>query len=625
MGVLSQYGKDKESDLMTIYNKFKDLSRIDQFKYLSIFIIILVAFGVSANSLLNSFTYDDADQVLENKLITNIKYVPDIFLSNVWSFKEQMSSNYYRPLMHIVYMFNYHLFGLKPWGYHLTNILFHTGCSVLVLLIVLFLIKRANKDELSTDHVLVAFSAALLFAVHPIHTEAVTWVAGLPEVSFSFFYLGALYLYMKTAGAWSKYYWLSVSFFLLAMFCKEPAVTLPVLLFVYDLSFCKKIPVPGPKSVRSMDPCLAKLSLVRYLPYLAVIAIYLIFRLIALGGIAPTAPRHADLKFFSYIINIFPLFVQYLQKLVWPLDLNAHYVLHPVRSIMELPGLIALVISLGFGLALYFAKKFNGLLFFGMCLILLPLIPVLYIPVLGENTFAERYLYLPSVGFFIVLSVLALGILDKFGKRTLIASLIILASVYTFGTVKRNMIWRNDLVLWTDTVRKSPDSAIAQNNMGIAYQREGQFDKALEHFTTALKLDPKKVKAHNNMCVIYLKMGSHDEALSHAEAAMRISAGPDEYTNLANVYQGKGELAKALACYLHAIELAPEAPDAHANLGLLYYKQGSIDEAIKHYKLALAASPNAPETNYKIGTAYLKQGSIAQAIEYYQYAIKGQP
>ncbi len=175
-------------------------------------IIVAVSFAVYFNALFNGFVYDDIPQVVENPWITDISHVPDMFSSPVWGFQEEFSANYYRPLMHVVFMLDFYLFGLVPWGFHMVNILFHCGVSVMVFLVSERLLVAGEKgrgapplvDSRYTIHGSrsVAFVAALLFTVHPVHTEAVTWVSGLPEVSFAFFCLLSFYLFVSSRS-WS--------------------------------------------------------------------------------------------------------------------------------------------------------------------------------------------------------------------------------------------------------------------------------------------------------------------------------------------------------------------------------------------------------------------------------------
>ena len=184
-------------------------------------IIVVVSLAVYCNSLFNGFVYDDKEQIVNNHWIRDMRYLPEIFSQSVWGFsmdaEEQGTANYYRPFMYVVYMINYYLFGLKAWGFHLANILFHTGTSVLVLLLAdrltseqagkpvnlqaeepaSTLTSASSSPSPLTLSLFPPFIAALLFATHPIHAEAVTWVASLPEVGFTFFYLLSFFFFPR--------------------------------------------------------------------------------------------------------------------------------------------------------------------------------------------------------------------------------------------------------------------------------------------------------------------------------------------------------------------------------------------------------------------------------------------
>ena len=345
---------------------------------LLILILFLVSFAVYFNALSSDFVYDDTDQVLKNHWIRDVKYIPDIFSESVWSFQDETTiSNYYRPLMHLVFMLNYYVFGLRPWGFHLVNILFHTGVSILVFVITSRLLRASSsaskRDETAFIGALQSppFVVAVIFATYPIHTEAVAWVAGIPDLSYTFFFLLSFYLYMRSeAGTKGRYYLSVVSFFVAAL-CKEPALILPILLMVYDYIFGKKA-----KGYLHF--------IKRYLPYLLVAGAYLGLRYHALGGFSPQEP-HVVLSAYGYIINVFPLFSQYLEKLLLPLNLNAFHVLHPISSVFETMGIVSLTVTAAFVVVTFLVFKKKNKICFCLLVTALPLLPSLYIPALGEN------------------------------------------------------------------------------------------------------------------------------------------------------------------------------------------------------------------------------------------------
>jgi|MudIll2142460700_1097286.scaffolds.fasta_scaffold14192_2 hypothetical protein len=239
---------------------------------------------------------------------------------------------------------------------------------------------------------------------------------------------------------------LSVLLFFVAVFCKETALTLPIILFCYDYGFRKE---------RLKTPVILK----RYVPYAAVIGIYLVARFHVLEGLAPHQERFG---LYQSIINIFPLFAQYLEKLLLPLNLNAFHVLHPISSVLGPRGISGLVVTVAFLLSAFVAFRKSREVFLCQLFMVIPLLPVLYIPVLGQNPFAERYLYLPWFGFVLLTALLqkrSWTDAPKIAGGVTIA-FIAMAGLYSLATVERNSVWKDDYSLFEDTVKKSPDAAI---------------------------------------------------------------------------------------------------------------------------------------------------------------------
>ncbi len=625
--------------------------------YIPVFILLLVSFAVYFNALSNGFVYDDMGQVLKNPWIKDVRYLPDIFLKSTWSFlSEYVVSNYYRPLMHLIYMINYHVFGLSPWGFHLINVLIHSGVSVLIFLLSSRLLKEyslgassppGSFKEWMAYSALPPFIPAILFAVHPIHTEAVTWIAGIPDLSCTFFYLLSLYLYVIAGDKGFSFrgigiYLSSVSF-LLACFSKETALTLPIILFAYDLTVSSK------KNWK------------RYIPYIVISAGYLFIRQHALSGFAPER-RHEELSTYQVFINVFPLFAQYLYKLVLPINLNAFYVLHPIRSILGTTGIVSLAISVGFMILLFIAfKKGQKAVFFSLCLIVVPLLPVFYIPVLGENTFTERYLYLPSVGFVFVLGICFCWLskrLPRFGLATVFA--MILIGLYSVQSVERNQVWADNLSLFSDTVRKSPDSRLAHELLGTTLLYADRNDEALEQYEIAQRIGPPSAIIYRNRGLLYMNRGLLREAAAEFQKALQIdSDNPDTHYKLGLVYAKLGMRDEAMkqygifiesnkdsadvyvrvgidmgqagmerdatAMFEKALRLEPDNVDAHYNLGNAFANSGQLGDAIEHFMIAVRLQPDNPFLHNALGVAYEKKGLYIEAVEQYKAAVRLSP
>ncbi len=677
-------------------------------KYTAIAILLIISISVYFNALSNDFIYDDKTQVLENQWIRDAKHIPEIFLTDVWAFSgEERLSNYYRPLMHIIYMIDYHIFGLKPWGFHLTNIIFHAGVTLLVFLIASILINQPQisnhksqiinlKSQIQNPKSQIlspAFIAALLFAIHPIHTEAVTWIAGIPELSFTLFYLLSFYLYInpvrdkslnrrgscksieevafavprrsttrragiqkslvlkntgfpiktsemtnrdfykslriKVNGKWGNKIILSAIFFFLATLCKEPALTLPLLMLVYDYSISRSSVYGSRFTVH----CIIK----RYLPYLIVSIIYFILRTYAIGGFAPKKV-HVQLSNYEYFINIFPLFIKYLEKLLLPINLNFFYVFHPISSIFELKGIITLILTLGFIFLVYFFRR-HKVVFLSLLWIVIPLLPVLYIPALGESTFTERYLYLPSVGFVVLVAlaiypalcnsagVYQLKVLRRQTANFIVISvLIILTGLYSIGTIKRNYIWRDSYTFWTDTVEKSPDGYIPHGSLGNVYFEQQRFDEAIKEYMIAIKLKPDSPEAHNSLGLVYFDQQRFEDAIKEYMIAIKLKPDSSEaHNNLGLVYFEQQKFEEAIKEYMTVIKLKPNSPAAYYNIGNLYSTLGKFDEAIKEYMIALRLKPNYAEAHYNLGVTYLKKGLSQKAEEEFKTALQLRP
>jgi tetratricopeptide (TPR) repeat protein len=542
--------------------------------------VITACFLVYGNTLRNGFVYDDIPQVVQNPWIRDFRHLPEIFSTNVWAF-QGISTNYYRPLLHISFLLTYQLFGLAPWGFHLVNIVLHAGVTILVFLIAsrLFSVTTPRASPVTR---FLPFIAAMLFAVHPIHTEVVAWVGGVTDLVFTLFTLLSLYFYILSAdreGHRKGLMAFSVASFFLAMLAKEPAVTLPLILAAYDYSYSRE-------ALRPVD------YLKRYSPYLGAAAVYVILRVNALGGFAPIR-RHSELGLTDYLINVFPLFRQYLQKLLLPIHLNAYHVFSPISSVFEPIGLLSLAVTMAFAGAVLLAMKKNRPAFFALALVLLPLLPSLYIPGAGENTFAERYLYLPSLGFVLLIALLVERVAShKLNWSVpLAAALILVTGFYAYGTVQRNTVWRDDERLWRDVVEKSPGSAVAHYNLASALNSRGLVDGAIEEYHAAIRIQPAAVA----------------------------------YKSLGAAYQAKGFLTEAAEQYAHAVHLQPGDADAHTLLAAAYAESGALDSAIEHFRAVVQLQPDSANAQYNLGAAYLEKGFPREAIPHLGSAVQLNP
>ena len=523
-------------------------------------LVILLSIGVNANTMLNDFVFDDIRNILGNRWITDVKFLPDIFSTHLAGFSGEYSASYYRPLVHVFYMAGYHAFGYAPWGFHLINILFHTVVSLLVYMIAcrLFAVPEVSRGWLSPP-----LLVALLFAVHPIHTEAVAWVAGIMDISFSMFYLLSFYMYIRSGednrSIFNRHFLVSLGSFFLATLCKEPALTLPLLLAVYDYN-CHG------KGIRFVDH--AK----KYLPFLALAAVYSVMRVLALEEFAPGKTRWT-LSGYQYVLNAFPLFSEYLEKLFLPMNLSPVHVFHPVQSILGAKSLLSILITIGFFTTCFIARNKNTL-FLGLSIVLIPLLPAFYITAIsGEGVFAERYLYLPAFGYAIVLAYLyshSWNLLPRNSTSPILIAAALIC-IFSIGTTIRNTAWKDSHALWSDTVIKSPQSAVARQYFGYALYSRGYIDEAILEYRKALELNPRLFDARFNLGIAYHTKGLLDQAIEQYRIILRDH---------------------------------PGTASAHEALGMAYGRAGFLDKAIEHFQSALDLAPGNEEARRNLLTAH---------------------
>lgn len=474
-------------------------------------IVLAVALLASAGSLRNGFVYDDIPQVVRNPWIRDFGQFPTVFSTGAWDYAGT-ASNYYRPMMHVAYTATFGLFGLDPRGFHAVNVLLHAAVCLVLFACSRGLLRRSGLT--GRTPALLAAGAALLFAVHPIHTEVVYWIGGVPDLLVALFLLAALHLYSSlpddgSPGAWPRLSAAAACFFL-ALLSKEVALVFPGILVAHDLAF------------RSWSRRGVRRQALAYLPFAGAFLVYFALRVNALGALAPVR-RHAELGPFEVLLNVFPLLGKYLLKLLVPAGLTVFHAFDPVTSagdLRVLAGITAVLAFAALGLLLW---RTGGLGFLAWSVLLLPLLPVLYVPALGDNPFAERYLYLPSVGFAWLLVLGAHRIAAGRPRWTpaVIAAGALLFTVYAFGTVTRQAAWASDRTLWADAAAKSPDAAVPHYNLAIALQGEGRLPEAEQSFLSALRIQPSPV-AWTSLGALYRQLGRTDDALVALQAALQL-------------------------------------------------------------------------------------------------------
>jgi tetratricopeptide (TPR) repeat protein len=478
-------------------------------------IVVLACLVAYANAFWDGFVYDDISQILRNPWIRDWAYTGNIFSNNVWAFAGR-TSNYYRPLYHFIYLVTNQVFGLQAWAFHLVNVVLHVAASLLVLAAT----RRLLDDEASPASPglrRVPLVAALIFAVHPIHTEAVTYVAGAADLSFSLLCLLSFLLYLRSTRPLDPSAVLSALAFFLAALCKETALTLPVLLVFLDVT----------RARARGERLLSQRALLRWSPYVVAGSAYLVLRLRVLGAMTPVAGGIEQGPAWL-AANALQLLGRYLAELVVPIGLDFYHIVHPAPSLLAPGVLLGLVGAVALiGLALEGFRRGNAALVAASLFIVLPLLPAFYVPALShglKNAFAERYLYLPSYGAAL-LAALALAWASDREPRLEVVTVVatgVLVCLLAAGTISRNTVWKDSYTLWLDTVAKSPDGDVPHGSLGYAMLERGEVDGAIAELRAALALNPDFAEAHNNLGIAYSQKGMLDEALQELTLAYRL-------------------------------------------------------------------------------------------------------
>lgn len=578
-----------------------------------ILLLILCVVLPYANTLPNSFVHDDVYQVLRNPYVRSVRYLPEIFTTSVWSFAGG-PSNYYRPMMTLGYLFCYKLFGFSPYGFHLANIVLHAA----VVCFLFFLTVRLFRDRA------LAFLAAVIFALHPIHSEPVAWIAAVTDLELTFFYLLTFWFFLEVARAEGRTAVLvqlaMAGSFGLALLSKEQAVTLPFLATVYEHFY---------REDRAETTRGQKFSRYGVLWLLAIA--YVPVRIHFLGGFAPEL-KFPDLTRYQAFLSVLALVGQYLWKLLWPVRLCAYYVFHKSVTLLDprvLGGLAGLIVCAVLFLLLWRRARPAS---FALIWLLATLAPVLNPQWVGLNVFTERYLYLPSVGFCWVAAWGLERLWATASSRRPVwrCGFVAVAGVLTvlcmFRIVTRNGDWRNNVVFYTRVLAASPDADAIRNELGATYKEQGDLQAAEREFCDVLQHDPNNLGCLNNLASVFIDQRRYVEAI---EILLRTIQLDPRYAyshmNLGLAYTRMGLTKRAEEELRTGIALAPKESAGYVALGILYWQTGNRNLAEAALKRALSISPSNSGFHLTLGEFYAANGRITDAIQEYRATLETDP
>jgi tetratricopeptide (TPR) repeat protein len=633
-------------------NSLKEMFVKDKSFLLSIILIIVLGFAVYSNSLNGKFVWDDKVLVRDNPYIRSFSNITDVFTKNIG--KGAGINDYsYRPVQLVTYMVDYLFWKLKPVGYHFTNVFLHilAALSIYGLILLLF------KDKL------LSFLASIFFVTHPIHTEAVSYISGRADSLAVIFMMVCFTLYVKQnnlqqsfkqigdgvkcstrvipaketrchsreaqrchsresgnpgpAGiqeinivpaeklkAASSYVFMLISF-MLALFSRENSLILPLLLLLYHYVFRKKIRI--------------KL----FLSLLSIAVMYVLVRCSFLKFSLPHVNNSTTL--IQRMPGFFDAVTNYIKLLILPLRLHMEYgdklfAFSDFRAIVGVLTILALLIYI------FRQRRVRGLAFFSIMWFLVALLPSSNLYPLNAYM-AEHWLYLPSVGFFLVLAKILSTLYTKTKNKIGIITVILVIVVLNSGlTLRQNVYWKEPIALYEMTLKYAPDSAGVYNNLGIAYKEKGAYDAALGAYNKAISLEPADAYAYNNLAVIYANMGRKEKAQDLYEKAIEINpVYVDAYYNLGNSYAYDGEYKRAITYYEKAVKNNPNHIDAYYNLGIAYNSIGFSKKAIDVFNEIIKIDSDNAGAYFNLGNVYAGIGEDERAIKAYKAAVENNP
>ena len=609
--------------------------------------LVTIAYSTSLD---NGFVWDDGQQIVMNPDLQPDAPWGRLFSSDVWGYKHRdqaARTNYYRPLQMVSYRLTSEVLGREARDFHMVSVAFAFAAAGAAFWIYLKL----------TERVVVAFAAAALFAVHPVHVEAVDWISALSEPGCTIFVLIAFGLFLgaegrgpeAAAGAESRVpqwlmFWLSLVMFAGALLWKETAVVFPLLVAGYVI--CFRAGTIGQRLRRS-----ARLSL----PFSGVLVVYLAVRFRVLGFVA-TRQRIWNLTPVQAGLNGFHLMMMYWWKLIFPVHLNAYYVFSPVRSLGDARALAAIVFVAAAGVAIWYAVRRGALMTFATLWVFVTLLPVMNIYGVGRNVFAERYLFLPSFGFCLLAVEAARAVVTRLpekARRPVSAVLLgVVLAWFSTETLARNRDWRDDATLFGRTLASSPDAPFVHFMVASTESEDPTTAPSAEaHYLRAAELaeseNPPDLldlsRAYEGLTSWYGERGDYARAreivrkwrsampgqpeMDAGEGSLLLRSGdwqaaepllnrahaarPDDE----NVLNALGLLAwehrrnpeEAVPFFTRALTIHTAndslGAELHNNLGSVYGDLGQFEAALQQFRSAVAISPGDPEYHTNLATA----------------------
>ncbi|QSQ17117.1 tetratricopeptide repeat protein [Myxococcus landrumensis] len=548
-------------------------------------VVVLAALAVYIPALGLGFVYDDFPLVEANPWIRSPAWLGDIFTQQIFGFipNAEGSQAFYRPLVHVLLMVIHGVAGMATWAYHLAPVLLHATASLTVWA----LARRMAAGSTAT-----ALAAGLLFAVHPVHVEAVAWVSALMDVSAATAGLGMLWLLTSRPLSPLRAVAGAVLWLVAALF-KEPAVLLLPMLAAWELM------ATGPTHAGVWRE-----RALRFGPLGVAVLLYAVLRLNAVGWASVNSGWDTVPRGIAFL-NTFPLLAHHASLLLWPAVLSVFHPFEPATSVVDGRVLAGVAVALGMGAGLVMLRRRAPAAWLGLAWLALPLLPALHLRALSESAVAERYLYLPSAGFCL-LAAFAWGTVARLARPAVAWAfgLAVLLGA-TARTQAQVGTWQSDVTLWVNAVESSPVAVTPLVQLGDALLRAGETEEAILALERARELKPEHLNAANQLARAYVDAGRPAEARELMKAAVR--AHPDAsgfHFVLGLAHKRLGEKEAALVSFQEAARLSPSSGDALLELGEALVALGRAAEALPPLEEAMKRLADASRAHRALAQAH---------------------
>ena len=578
--------------------------------YTFCFLILLVA-GLYFNSLGNLFTNWDDSMIYSNPQVKSLDW------KNLRTIFTLHKASTYQPIRMLSYAIDYHFWKLDPLGYHITNIFFYILTCIMVYFTLLHLSIQLRERGSPESHGRVAFFGSLLFAAHPVHVEAVTWMVGRKEVLQGFFFFLSFYSYLKGRGeeGSKKIIYLSIVLgsFLLAVLSKPSAVVFPAVIILYEITLAKE------KYFSFIKKHWVFLS--------ATLLVSGIFTFIMMkvmfeaGGIKQY--RGSDIG--SNILLCLYVFLQNIKLLIFTINYSAAYSFVVSMPVFCLKNVILILITFSLFVISILSLRRTKVIFFSFFFFFITLLP--YLNIIPISTLkADRYVFIASFSYIFMLGIVFDRLYvyqhkkfsEGFFKLLSVAVFLFLLAGYSFMTIQQNTIWQNSYTLWSDAVEKHPASSTANALMGVVYMEIAMDREAVKYLERAVELLPYDYQSRNNLGIVYGRLDEPEKALKEFGTAIQLR--PDDDTikiNLSVFYQRQKEYKKAKEVLKYLLSKSPKNANLYFRLGLVYKDAGQYEAAVSEFLKSVELAPDIINPYIELGNLYATGIKDLEKAKYY--------